>query len=185
MSYFSSTQATELLLQALENGHSAFLEVTSDSMAPLFHRGDQIQLSPVSFAGPVPGDIIVIGLPGDLLAHRLCGLTESGGRRCLITRGDRLAYYDTVTPFSQLRAIVTGRRRRNRYLDFAQGTGAWLNHRLAQLSRLETRVMRLPHPSAGVGTKQLTQSGLIRRLLRRALYTIAILLTWLVDNLPI
>lgn len=179
-----STTATKLLFEALERDQNPFLSVTSDSMAPLFRRGDQIQLGQVSPESLTVGDVIVLGSQDDLLTHRFWGVANIGGSNFLITRGDRLAYYDPLLPASQLKAVVIGRQRGDRFLDLRRGPGNWLNHRLTQLSRLGARVISLELPTLERRSNSQVRPSFVRRILRRLLVTMTTLLVTLVDLLP-
>jgi hypothetical protein len=183
MSEFSSVTAVELLLEALERGQYPFLSVASDSMAPLFRQGDQIQLGPIKLDSLAVGDVIVLCSQDDLLAHRYWGKVGLEGA-LLVTRGDRLAYYDPPLPIKQLKAIVIGRQRSGRLLDLRNGTGSWLNRLLTQISALEARVIGLEWPAADQRTDRQARPDLVRRLLRRLLATTATLFAGLADLIP-
>jgi hypothetical protein len=114
-------------------------------------------LGPTSLEALSVGDVIVFGLGEDLLAHRYWGVSNRQGNKHLISRGDRLAYYDPPTPAGHLRAVVIGRRRDGRLLNLSSGRGAWLNARLSQLSALEAHVVGLQPSHYGPG---LTLAGL-------------------------
>lgn len=169
-------QAVQLLIEALEQNRLPFVHVRSDSMAPLLRQGDQIQLGPVGPDGPAVGDIIVTGVAEDLLAHRFWGIKLLEGRPCLLTRGDRLAYYDPYTPEAHLRAIVVARRRTGRLLPLRLGPGARLNRALTLLAGYEARLMRLPLPLSSIEPDQTIGYGFTRRLARRGLRTLAALM---------
>lgn len=179
-----SLQAAELLLKALSQDQTPFVGVHSDSMAPMFGRGDHIQLGPIDAGSPTIGDVIVLGSPGNLLAHRFWGFTNADGRAHLLTRGDRLPYYDPLTPGSQLRAVIIARRRSGRVLPFDHGPGAWLNRRLTTLAQMDAKVMHLRQPSDDLKSGPVGQYGLAGRPIRRTLFILAASLTLVVDRLP-
>jgi hypothetical protein len=183
MSDHYSPLAADLLLEALGDGRHPYLTVRSDSMAPLLRRGDQIQLCPLSACALFVGEIIVLGTPEDLLAHRYWGSLETDGSSFVLTRGDRLAFFDPISPKAQVQAVVTMRRRAGRHLALDDGAGKWLNRRLARLADLEARVMRLQLTGVGLEVGHHAQYGLIRRLARRMIYTLAVILTALVGRL--
>lgn len=166
-------EAARLLLQAINSNQRPFIGVRSDSMAPILRRGDQIQLGPVAGEGPDLGDIIVLGSLDDLLAHRYWGQIVLAGETYLLTRGDRLPYYDTPVPESQLRALVVGRRRSGRFLPLDHGKGAWLNRNLAQLARLEAQLLQLSIPDTTTNSGSVANIGNGRRFIRRLLLTMA------------
>ena len=179
-----SISAAELLFKALGRGQYPFLSVTSDSMAPLFRSGDEIQLGPVSPESLTVGDVIVLGIQDDLLAHRYWGAADISGCIYLITRGDRLAYYDPLLPDSQLKAVVIGRRRSGRLLDLRHGPGNWLNRRLTRLSKHEAQAIGLEWPAPGPQSNSQVRPNFARRILRRFITAIGALLVMLVDLLP-
>lgn len=183
MTHHFSSEATQLLIQSLDHGQTPFLTVGSDSMAPLLRRGDQIKLGPASLERVAVGDIIVLGQPDELLSHRYWGALEKDNHAYLLTRGDRLAYFDPLSPADQLRAVVLARRRSGRLLDLQRGPGAWLNRGLTQLSHLETQVMQLPRPHSVTEPGLSGQYGFARRLARRAVLVLATILTALIGIL--
>jgi hypothetical protein len=125
-----------------------------------------------------------VGELTELLAHRFWGARDIDGHIYLVSRGDRLAYYDALTPSPQLRAIVISRRRSGRILDLTRGAGNWLNQALTRLSRLEAQIMQLPPPKSVDAPGPVAQHGFTRRLARRGLLALASLLTILVGLLP-
>jgi hypothetical protein len=179
-----SPEAAKLLLEALERGQLPFVHLSSDSMAPLFRRSDQIQLGQVDPGGPSVGDIVVTGAIDDLLAHRFWGAQVLDGNPYLLTRGDRLAHYDPYTPETQLRAIVIARRRSGRTLSLQTGPGAWLNRTLTKLARADARLMKLTPPTSIAEPGPSPSCGLVRRLGRRCLRIVVASLTAVVGLLP-
>jgi hypothetical protein len=172
-----SSEAMQLLLEALDRDPLPFVDVRSDSMAPFLRRGDQIQLGPIDTDQLVVGDLIVVGEPEDLLVHRYCGTRKLDGRLYLLTRGDRLAHYDGLMLEAQLRAIVIARRRSGRTLTIDRGPGSWLNRRLGWLSQLEAQIMGLAPPNTLAEAQPTVPYGFGRRLTRRLLVIMAYLLT--------
>lgn len=175
-----SSQAARLVLEALDHDQLPFISVRSDSMAPLLGRGDEVQLGPLAAEGPAVGDIVVLGTPEGLLAHRLWDISDVDEQTYLLTRGDRLSYYDSLAPKSQLKAVVIARRRTGRLLYLNRGRGAWLNHKLTQLACFEARLMRLPLPTPAGDPGRIGEYGLGRRIARRLLFITATCLTGLV-----
>jgi hypothetical protein len=182
MSHDFSPHAVRLLLEALDQDELPFVTVGSNSMAPLLRRGDQVQLSPTSVDSVAIGDIIVLGEPDDLLAHRFWGIEDRVEGGYLLSRGDRLAYYDPLTSPSQLHAVVVARRRSGSLLDLRSGPGAWLNQTLTKLAHLEAWLMRLPLPPSAVEPGPAATYGFTRRVARRSLLELATLLTVLVGS---
>ncbi|MCA9990591.1 MAG: S26 family signal peptidase, partial [Anaerolineales bacterium] len=63
----------ELLQESLQRGQTPFVTITSNSMAPLLRRGDQIGLEALPAGQLRPGDIILLRAPGELVCHRYWG----------------------------------------------------------------------------------------------------------------
>lgn len=179
-----SPNAAKLLLEALNTDELAFVDLGSDSMAPLLRRGDQVQLGPIALEELEIGDIVVVGTADDLLAHRYWGTQLVDGNTYLLVRGDRLPYYDAPIPETMLRAIVLGRRRSGHLLALRNGRGAWLNRKLTSIAQLDAQLMRLTIPSRPSSPDPVVASGLARRLARRLLYMSASVLTLSVSQLP-
>lgn len=169
-----------LLRDALRQGKEPMLTVTSDSMAPLIRRGDQIRLAAAAPTDLQPGDIIVIGGRHELLTHRYWGRLGDGPDAPLLTRGDRPRDYDPPAPVDQLVGRVVARRRAQRVLPLCSGAGEWLNGRLARLAALDAGWFAAP-PALQTGTSVARQgpqgsSSLRLRLTRRAIFGVAAIL---------
>lgn len=175
----------EMLREAMAQGKLPFVTVISNSMSPLFRRGDQVQLAPATAERLRPGDIIVIAGPANLITHRYWGYLRHDGQTQLIMRGDRPQHFDRPVAASSLVGQVVARRRKGRLLTLNSGAGKWLNHLLVWLARLEIRLFAQPvasispaeiHlPTAG-GRLSLANNWSVR-LIRRFLYGWAIILT--------
>lgn len=190
MSEIDPALLAELLREALAEGKLPFLTVISNSMSPLIRRGDQIRLAPVTADQLQPGDIIVYKGPANLITHRYWGFLSEKGQTRLVTRGDRPQHFDKPIPSACLVGQVIGRRRKQHFLDLAGGTGKWLNNHLANLARVEIRLFagspglsattQAQLPKAG-GRMSNSTNNLLVRLIRRFLYSWAIILTLIIS----
>lgn len=180
----------DLLREAMREGKSPFVTVVSNSMSPLIRRGDKVRLAHVNPDQMLPGDIIVYEGPANLITHRYWGFLTEKGQTRLVTRGDRPQYFDEPFSAANLVGQVIGRRRKNHFLNFEGGTGKWLNNHLANLARLEIRLFSKPLLSSNRAQVNLPAAGrrlsrspnnLIVRLIRRFLYSWAIILTLVIS----
>ncbi|MFZ0547707.1 MAG: signal peptidase I [Candidatus Promineifilaceae bacterium] len=201
MSEIDPATLAELLREAMREGKLPFLTVVSNSMSPLIRRGDQIRLAPTSAEQLQPGDIIVYLGPANLITHRYWGRLLEKGETWLVTRGDRPQHFDRPFTSGSLVGQVIGRRRKQHVLNLASGVGKWLNNQLANLARLEIRLFSAPlalstasqvyqlpvdkvkiaAPPAGGGPLSRSSNGILTRLIRRFLYSWAIILTVIIS----
>jgi signal peptidase I len=195
MSEIDSALLADLLRQAMREGKLPFVTVVSNSMSPLIRQGDQIRIGPTTAENLQPGDIIVYSGLADLITHRYWGFLSDKDQTQLVTKGDRPQHFDQ--PFTQANFVgqVIGRRRNRQLLNLSTGAGKWLNNHLAKLARLEIRLFsksltlltpsqvqptQVQLPSAG-GRLSDSQNGLLIRLIRRFLYTWAIILNMIIS----
>ena len=171
-----SAKANKLLLEALEQDRQAFVTVQSDSMAPLFRVGDQLQIASLAAVSPELGDVLVFGELEDWVAHRFWGVHKLNDRAYLLTRGDRLPYFDQFVATDQVWAVVVARRRSDRLLLIDRGIGAMLNRCLWFLVRVEARALRMPLPTAESEPGKIATQGLWERMVRRLFYTVMFVL---------
>ena len=172
-----SAKANKLLLEALDQKRQAFVTVQSDSMAPLFRVGDQLQIASLAAVRPELGDVIVFGQLEDWVAHRFWGVHELNDRAYLLTRGDRLPHFDQPAATDQLRAVVVARRRSGRLLLIDRGIGALINRCLWFLVKVEARALRMPLPNTESEPAKIEAQGLWGRMVRRLLYSVMFVLT--------
>ncbi len=186
MSQIESALLADLLRQAMSEGKLPFLTVVSNSMSPLLKRGDQIRLGPTTAEKLQPGDIIVYSGPANLITHRYWGFLSRDNQTQLVTKGDRPQHFDQPFVQADLVGQVIGRRRNQRLLNLSTGAGRWLNNHLANLAKLEIRLfskpLALPMPAQVQlppvgGRLSNNPNGLIIQLIRRFLYSWAIILT--------
>jgi len=166
---------TELIRQSLNQGKTAVLTVTSDSMAPLLRQGDQVFLKRAPLEQLRAGDVVTITAAADLLTHRFWGVAEENGVITLRTRGDRPLLDDPARSPADLLGRITARRRRGRELSLERGAGGWLNRHLAFLSAAEWRWLG--------GRLRPGKPPLPFRLIRRAIYTWACVMTAVVEQI--
>lgn len=125
-----------ILQEVLEKGSRPFLLISSDSMAPLIRKGDEIQLEVISPEDLFVGDILVVEDDAGLLAHRYWHTFSNGEQTTLLLKGDKLREYDPLLSSENLIGRVIARRRKSRTLPIANGIGAWLNQFLFSLDRI-------------------------------------------------
>ncbi len=153
-----SAFVAQALRQALRQGQTAVLVISSNSMAPLLWRGDEVLLTAV--ATPQPGDILTYFDGRALMTHRYY---RQAGAEWLL-RGDRVIHPDPPIQPAQVVGKVVGRKRNGRLLRLDAGKGAKLNNLLAQLAHWEARHL-LRHRSSPL--------ALWLRLARRLLFATA------------
>lgn len=129
---------SDMLRDSLAKGQHPRLTVSSNSMAPLLKRGDQIILAAIQPEQLKPGDIITLidsGSAQSLLTHRIWAIQGN----VILTRGDHALVLDTPWPANAVLGRVTGRTRQQHTLSFQVGLGRWLDRRLAALAQQEQR----------------------------------------------
>jgi len=204
MSEIDPALLADLLREAMNEGKLPFLTVVSNSMSPLIRRGDQIQLAPATAEQLQPGDIIVYTGQANLITHRYWGCLVNENETRLVTRGDRPQHFDRPITPATLVGLVIGRRRKKHFLNLAGGAGKWLNNHLANLARLEIRLFAEPFserfgepfakplaPSTlsplqqppAAGSLSRSSNHLLVRLIRRFLYSWAIILTIIISEM--
>jgi len=99
-----------LAAESLRRGNTLRLRARGGSMLPFLLDGDIVVVRPAAAAGVRIGDVICYEPPaGGLCLHRVIGREERG----FVTRGDALAYLDTV-PDVALLGVVIARERHGR-----------------------------------------------------------------------
>jgi hypothetical protein len=78
----------------LREGLAIELVAQGTSMRPLFPPGSTVRVFPASAADVRVGDVVLVELEGQLVAHRL--IQASGGRS--VTRGDSMPVADAPLP---------------------------------------------------------------------------------------
>ena len=99
-----------LAVESLRRGNPLRLRARGGSMLPFLLDGDVVVVRPAAVAEIRIGDVICYEPPsGGLCLHRVIGREERG----FVTRGDALAYVDTV-PDVALLGVVIARERHGR-----------------------------------------------------------------------
>jgi len=164
----------ELLREAMKNGQRPYLTITSGSMRPLIHVGDEVQLEPVCPADLQMGDIITIVAPATLLTHRFYGWIEKGNQNWLLTRGDRFLTCDSPWSDEHLVGRVFARRHHNQRLPLREGRGRWIGRHVAHIAAAEGSLFSPSHTPGGSPSpqeqQQRTFSSLIIIQVRRLIY---------------
>lgn len=126
-----TTRAVAGALRAgMGQGRMPFLEVTSNSMAPLLQRGDQVGLAAARPEQLQQGDVVTFVDGAHLTTHRYWG--RAGDR--LQSRGDRTGAFDQPWQPDALVGRVVVRRRRGASFWLDLGLGRRLNRFLYRLS---------------------------------------------------
>jgi hypothetical protein len=132
-----------LAVDTLRHGNVLRMCAHGGSMLPFLRDGDIVVVAPVGTAEIRIGDVICYQPPsGGLCLHRVIARAE----RSLVTRGDALAYVDTV-PHDAVLGLVIARERRGRAVSLGTRRGrrcGWL------LARVAPAVARLLPPARAV-----------------------------------
>ena len=180
-----SKTASELLRRSLREGKQPYVTVASNSMLPLLRRGDRIRLGDVVVDKLKRGDIIAYGAPAELTVHRFWGIIGQDADASLLTKGDRHLHFDPPIPAAAIIGKVTARQRNGRHIVLTDGLGGWLNHRLANVTALEVRLLSIiPEsikPGSYLAVANRNDYGLVRRILTQLahalLYYVSMALT--------
>jgi hypothetical protein len=114
-----------------------FLEVSSNSMAPLLYQRDRIGLAAVPPSYLCEGDIVTFVENGHFTTHRFW----STNGEFLYSRGDRNPAYDRPWRQDVFIGRVVVRERAGISLWLDHGTGRSLNRLLCAFSRWETELL--------------------------------------------
>lgn len=144
----------DALQASMRQGHMPFLEVSSNSMAPLLKEGDRVGLAPVPPHQLRRGDIVTFLENGHFTTHRFWSYDGD----YLHSRGDRSPIFDRPWRQDTLlgRVVVCEREGRPLWLD--RGAGRNLNRLLFVLGRWEHRLVawRLPIRPVRAGIRALS-----------------------------
>ena len=102
-----------VLCALLDDGLTVRFEAGGRSMLPTIRDGDTLVVEPVDPASISRGDVIVVGGPWSVRAHRVVGEGDHGGGT-VILRGDALQAPDAPVTPEQVLARVTGVERNGR-----------------------------------------------------------------------
>jgi hypothetical protein len=181
----------DLLQDSMAKGKFPYLNVISNSMAPLIRAGDQIRLAPRSVDALLPGDVVVIRGISELVTHRYWGIVDIKNDLQLITKGDRPQHFDPPNDIDTLVGLVIARKRNGKLLELKNSYGQWLNRQLTRLAAVDNRLFagRVQvsaeatielHHKEGVFASS-TRSNFVNRVTRRVIYAIAKVLTGVVQ----
>lgn len=163
----------DLLRDSMAQGQKPYLTITSGSMRPLLHVGDEVQLEPVTLADLNEGDIITIAAPAALLTHRFWGWVDKEGQRFMVTRGDRFLLPDSPWAPTHLVGRVLARRRQRQVLHLRQGKEAWVGRYVARVAAAEGRLFSSWYQSAdtpGYHKPRLPLLSFVITQIRRLIY---------------
>lgn len=169
-------QTADLLRQGLQNGRYATLTVTSNSMAPLIQKGDEVCIVATAASRLQPGDIITMETPSGLLTHRFWRLAAGGSEQRLYTRGSKPVAFDPPYAATTLVGRVFARQRHGKQLNLDSGWGGWLNRRLRQWNAWENRLI-VGAPAASM------KRSFWRRVVKQSLYVWAVVLTAVINHI--
>jgi signal peptidase I len=127
-----------LLRESLQKGQHPRLTITSNSMTPLLHQGDEILLESITLGQLQPGDILTITTETYLQTHRYFGQKQQAGTPYLLTRGDQPLTFDTPWAMASVIGRVMARQRHSKMLFLHHGWGKWLNTQLSGLATAES-----------------------------------------------
>ena len=129
----------EMLRASLQSDSSARLTVISNSMYPLLRVGDDIEVVACDPLLLEEGDVILFEGPGALYTHRVWNVVTERGKSYVITRGDRLRYYDDPSSAESVigRVIAVHPQNGTPLYFFRAGRGKWLYDQIKQLARWE------------------------------------------------
>lgn len=126
------TIIAQTLRQALANGSTPQLKVTSHSMTPFLQKDDRIFLENVTITTLHPGDVVTTVSDEALFTHRFWQWQDDA---CFLTKGDRASQLDAPWKKSQFVGRVCAIQRGHRILSLANGPGARLQHWLMRWQR--------------------------------------------------
>ncbi|MCI5218079.1 MAG: hypothetical protein D3914_02510, partial [Candidatus Electrothrix sp. LOE2] len=102
----------DLIRLLLDQGRDVCIKVSGESMKPILHTGDSVQISSLAGQSPKIGEILLLcDQQGNPLIHRLIRRRYCKGVLCLQTKGDACLGFDGFVPAGQ----VIGRIRRITY----------------------------------------------------------------------
>ena len=191
MSELDPSLIVDLLQDSMAKGKFPYLNVISNSMAPLVRAGDQIRLAPRSVEALVPGDVVVIRGSSELVTHRYWGIIDIKNSIQFITKGDRPQHFDPPNDIDTLVGLVIARKRNGKLLELKNRYGRWLNRQLTRLAAVDNRLFASGvqvsadaaielHQKEGVFASS-TRSNFVHRVTRRIIYEIAKVLTGVVQ----
>jgi len=135
------TLGCELAAEVLRSSGKLHLRATGTSMLPAVWPGDILSVRSQDAAEALPGDIVLFGREGRLVAHRVVERTLCQDGIQWVTRGDSVEGNDAPVSSHELlgrvTAIVRGHRRLTPHQSLASRLASWILCR----SDLATRVL--------------------------------------------
>jgi signal peptidase I len=99
----------DIIVQGLEERGSVRTMFSGRSMAPTLVDGMTIQVYKIAPAVVLPADIILYNRAGQMVVHRVIGITNKDGKAVFLTKGDNQAYIDCdYVPEESLLGVVRG-----------------------------------------------------------------------------
>jgi hypothetical protein len=140
------TVGCELAAEVLRSSGRLRLRATGASMLPAVWPGDILSVCSQGVAEALPGDIVLFGREGRLVAHRVVERTLCQDRIQWVTRGDSMGGNDAPVSSHELLGRVTaierGSRRIVPRLTFWGRTASWILRRSEFCVRLLLRFNR-------------------------------------------
>ena len=143
----SASLIADLLRESLQRRQTPYVQLISNSMAPLFWAGDEARIGSADLYSLAVGELVVWQTESAIFTHRLWQWHDVGHLRFFLTRGDRNLTYDPGWSAAQLIGKVIGRRRDGKILDLQTGRGAEKQKMLQSWAAREARWFGL-HPPA-------------------------------------
>jgi signal peptidase I len=142
----------ELAAEVLRSFGRLRLPATGASMVPAIWPGDILSVHSADAMEALPGDIVLFGREGRLIAHRVVEKTLCHDGIQWITRGDIVGCNDAPISSHELLGRVTSIERGSRRLTPRQSLAGRLASWILRRSELATRVV-LKVRSWGLGTR--------------------------------
>ena len=130
-----------LAAEVLRSFGSLRFRAQGASMMPAVWPGDILSVRRHDAAEAKPGDIVLFGRNGRLVAHRVVERTREQDRIQWVTRGDRLDYNDAPVSSHELLGRVVAVERGSRRLVPSQSLATRLAAWILRQSELVTRVV--------------------------------------------
>ena len=141
------TLGCELAAEVLRSSGRLRLRATGASMLPAVWPGDILSVRSHDAAEALPGDIVLFGREGRLVAHRVVERTLCQDRIQWVTRGDSVGGNDAPVSSHQLLGRVTaierGHRRIVPRLTFFGRIASWILGRSEFCTRVVLRVGKM------------------------------------------
>ena len=153
------TLGCELAAEVLRSWGRLRLRATGASMLPAVWPGDILSVRSHDAAEALPGDIVLFGREGRLVAHRVVERTIHQGVPYWITRGDTLDHHDPQVSSHELLGRITsiqrGSRRLTPHQSVASRFASWILCRSELATRLLLRLRGWVLGTGGWGLRDL------------------------------